>query len=129
MRAMTQEILNAPAPVVVYVAPSGSYAASAGAFISYSAPIASMAPGTNIGAASPVSLGPDITAPQAPAETQPNAAEQEPGPIPSTMQVKAIEDLSAYMRSLADLNKRNGQLGVEMITKGRASFCTASTGQ
>ena len=119
MREMTQEILNSDIPTVVYVSPSGSNAASAGAFIVYSAHIASMAPGTNIGAASPVSLGSDSPMPKDPTSdaatdnTDESAASQL-----STAQKKAIEDLSAYMRSLADTNNRNSQLGVEMITKG-----------
>ena len=126
MREMTKEILSSPVPVAVYVSPSGSYAASAGAFIVFSAHVASMAPGTNIGAASPIPLGSD-----APMPAEPGAKSQNPGQIPSvpekntetpssvsTAQTKAIEDLTAYMRALAELHGRNAKLGVEMITKG-----------
>jgi membrane-bound serine protease (ClpP class) len=56
-RAIVQRILNAPVPVVVYVAPTGARAASAGVFITMAASVAAMAPATNIGAAHPVSLG------------------------------------------------------------------------
>jgi membrane-bound serine protease (ClpP class) len=57
MRSIVREMLNAPVPVVVYVAPTGARAASAGAFITLAAHVAAMAPATNIGAAHPVAAG------------------------------------------------------------------------
>src|SRR5439155_13596965 len=57
MRAIVQRMLNAEVPVLIYVAPTGARAASAGVFITMAAHIAAMAPATNIGAASPVMLG------------------------------------------------------------------------
>ena len=121
MREMTKEILSSDVPVAVYVSPSGSYAASAGAFIVYSAHIASMAPGTNIGAASPIALGSDAPMPPEP-DSGPGKTDPMQPKIPvspaSTAQTKAIEDLTAYMRSMAEMHKRNAKLGVEMITKG-----------
>ena len=57
MRAMVQSILNAEIPVIVYVAPTGARAASAGVFITMAAHVAAMAPATNIGAAHPVAVG------------------------------------------------------------------------
>ncbi len=57
MRSIVQRLLNAGIPVVVYVAPTGARAASAGVFITMAAHIAAMAPATNIGAAHPVALG------------------------------------------------------------------------
>ena len=59
MRAMVQSILNSPVPVIVYVAPTGARAASAGVFITLAAHVAAMAPATNIGAAHPVAIGGD----------------------------------------------------------------------
>ena len=57
MRDIVKAILSADVPVIVYVAPAGSRAASAGVFITYAAHIAAMAPGTNIGSAHPVAMG------------------------------------------------------------------------
>lgn len=83
MRSIVQSVLNAPVPVVCYVAPQGARAASAGAFILISCPVAAMAPGTNVGAATPVGLS------------------------GATASKKALEDSVAYIRSLAEQRDRN----------------------
>ena len=83
MREITQAILNAQVPVIGYVAPSGARAASAGTFILLSTNIAAMAPGTNLGAATPVGLS---------------------GAVASD---KAVEDAAAYIRSIAEARGRN----------------------
>ncbi|MFC2067840.1 nodulation protein NfeD [Chloroflexota bacterium] len=90
MRDIVQYIVNARVPVVVYVSPSGARAASAGVFITISAHVAAMAPNTAIGAASPVSIGPE--------------GEQE---ISETMEEKILNDAAAYIRSLAESHGRN----------------------
>ncbi|MCG8016850.1 MAG: nodulation protein NfeD [Candidatus Thiodiazotropha sp. 'RUGA'] len=106
MRAIIKRIIASQVPVVTYVAPSGARAASAGTYILYASHIAAMAPATNLGAATPVSLGgTPNTRPE-----KPNAeAEQESAPPPATdaKNSKAINDAAAYIRSLAKLRNRN----------------------
>lgn len=87
MRVLVKAILAADVPVVVYVAPSGARAASAGVFIALAAPVSAMAPGTNIGAAHPVGLG--------------------GGAPDSVMSRKVVNDAAAYARSLAERHGRN----------------------
>lgn len=90
MREIVQEVLNARIPVIVYVAPQGARAASAGVFITLSAHIAAMAPNTVIGAAHPVALGTE--------------GEQT---ISEEMAQKIVNDAAAYIRSIATSRGRN----------------------
>jgi membrane-bound serine protease (ClpP class) len=90
MRDIVQLIVNSRVPVVVYVAPSGARAASAGVFITMAAHVAVMAPNTAIGAAHPVSIGSE-------GETT----------MSSTMEEKVLNDAAAYIRSLAAAHGRN----------------------
>ncbi len=86
-RKITQHLLNAELPSVVYVAPRGARAASAGTFITAAATFAVMAPGTNVGAASPVS----------------GDGEE----LPETLRSKVTNDAAAEMRTIAELRGRN----------------------
>jgi membrane-bound serine protease (ClpP class) len=88
MREIIKKELDADVPVVVYVAPPGSRAASAGAFITLAADVAAMAPNTNIGSSTPVAVG--------------------GGEIPSDLRRKVINDAAAYARELAETHGRNG---------------------
>ena len=88
MRDIVQAELNSTIPVIVYVAPQGARAASAGTLITLAADFAAMAPGTNIGAAHPVAIGPG-------------------GQPDSTMMAKVENDAAAYARSLAQQRGRN----------------------
>jgi membrane-bound serine protease (ClpP class) len=103
MRAIIQHIIDSRAPVVVYVAPAGSRAASAGFFILLSADVAAMAPGTHTGAASPLLAigGYPVTADQ-------------------TLQKKILNDATAYMRSYAARRERNVALAETAITDAKA---------
>ncbi|MCD2516208.1 nodulation protein NfeD [Massilia sp. G4R7] len=101
MRGVIKAILASRVPVAAFVAPSGARAASAGTYLLYASHIAAMAPGTNVGAATPVAIG---TRPgEAPA--QPGAGKPDGGA--SAMERKALNDAAAYLRSLAQLRGRN----------------------
>jgi membrane-bound serine protease (ClpP class) len=101
-RTIIQAIIASPVPVIVYVAPSGARAASAGTFIVYAAHIAAMAPGTSIGAATPVEIGGLPGLPQPKGEQK---DKQKDGL--TTAQRKAINDVVALLRGLAQLRGRN----------------------
>jgi membrane-bound serine protease (ClpP class) len=107
MRDIIKAILGSPVPVVTWVAPSGSRAASAGTYILYASHVAAMAPATNLGAATPVPVG---GAPP-PGEEKPAGDGDQPGAEPAPMrggpEAKAINDAVAYIRGLAERRGRN----------------------
>ena len=115
MREIISAILASPVPVATYVAPNGARAGSAGTYIAYASAVVGMAPGTNIGAATPVQLGLSPFFPGGKPEQpsgQKNGQEKEPvGEPGDTKSRKAINDAVAYIRSLADLNGRNADHG------------------
>lgn len=122
MRDMIRAILASPAPVATYVAPSGARAASAGTFILYASHIAAMAPGTNLGAATPVQIG---GPPSLPGGTEPRKDEK-PGRAPADhMEAKAINDAAAFIRSLAELRGRNVEWA-EKAVREAASLSAAA---
>ncbi len=107
MRKINQDILGSPVPVAVFVAPSGARAASAGTYILYASHVAAMAPGTNLGAATPVQIG-GVPDPGKSEPAQKDAKEKDDkGTKGDTLTRKAINDASAYIRSLAQLRGRN----------------------
>jgi membrane-bound serine protease (ClpP class) len=122
MREVIKAILTSPVPVATYVAPSGARAASAGTYILYASHVAAMAPGTNLGAATPVEIG--LGQPR-PEQDQPEAGKSEgekkpggnagkagkadagkPAAIPA-MERKQMNDAAAYLRGLAQMRGRN----------------------
>ncbi|MGW8194125.1 MAG: NfeD family protein [Desulforhopalus sp.] len=107
MRDIIQHILSSPIPVVSYVFPEGARAASAGTYILYASHVAAMSPATNIGAATPVSIGglPGTKEPQKEKKGQQESTTDNE----STMKRKVINDASAYIRSLAERQGRNGE--------------------
>ena len=116
MREIVSAILASPVPVSAYVAPNGARAASAGTYIAYASAIAAMAPGTNIGAATPVQLGGNPFAPGG----EPEQKEQKQGEGKSdepadTETRKVVNDAVAYIRSLAALNGRNAEWATQAV--------------
>jgi membrane-bound serine protease (ClpP class) len=103
MRDVIQAVLASPVPVVVYVWPEGAHAASAGALIALSAHFVAMAPGTNIGAAHPVSIG---------------AGGEEKNDV---MDEKVTNDAAAYARSLADRRGRNVEWAERVVRESISS--------
>jgi len=102
MRAIIKAILASPVPVAGLVAPGGARAASAGTYILYASHIAAMAPGTNLGAATPVQIGMPGTEPEG--EKPPGGTAAKPA---SALARKQVNDAAAYIRGLAQLRGRN----------------------
>ena len=113
MRQIIKDILSSPVPVAVFVAPSGARAASAGTYILYASHIAAMAPGTNLGAATPVQVGMGQSdAPARPAkedkqEKGDKQGQAKPADTRSDMSKKQVNDAAAYIRGLAQMRGRN----------------------
>jgi membrane-bound serine protease (ClpP class) len=96
MRDMVQQIVRSPVPVVMWVGPPGARAASAGVFLVYASHVATMAPGTAIGAAHPVNLG------------------------DATVEEKVVEDAAALLRSLAEQRGRDVEFADEAVRESRS---------
>ena len=144
MRSIVKSITASRVPVVGYVAPTGARAASAGTYILYACPVAAMAPGTNLGAATPVRLGGLPSTEPKPADTAPREKPSADGPDPVTSESaedpetgqgpikpaprknapmdassrKAVQDAAAYLRSLAELHGRNADWAERSVREG-----------
>jgi membrane-bound serine protease (ClpP class) len=115
MRDIIKAILASKTPIVSFVGPKGSRAASAGTYISYASHIAAMAPATNLGAATPV----QIAAPSMPsAPTEDDDAKAAPA---TAMEKKMVNDATAYIRGLAELRGRNAEWA-ELAVREAASL-------
>lgn len=93
-RQIVEAFFDSPVPIIVYIAPPGARAGSAGVFITYASHVAAMAPGTNIGAAHPVSVGSELT---------------------GTMDIKVTNDSAALIRTVAQQRGRNVQWGEDAV--------------
>ncbi|MCG8427481.1 MAG: nodulation protein NfeD, partial [Chromatiales bacterium] len=115
MRDIIKRIIASRVPVVTYVAPGGARAASAGTYILYASHVAAMAPGTNLGAATPVTIGgvpstPDPTKDkEKPADNQGTDDTAPPAGKTDPKQSKLINDAAAYLQSLAKMHGRNAE--------------------
>lgn len=131
MRDVVKEILAADIPIITYVAPDGARAASAGTYIAYASHIVAMAPATNIGSSTPVSIapGPGTPTPGAPpggggpaggggADGEPGDARQSAPASTDAMTRKIINDAVAYLQSLAELRGRNIEWAEETVRYG-----------
>jgi membrane-bound serine protease (ClpP class) len=138
MRDIIQAILNSSVPVATFVSPQGARAASAGTYILYASHIAAMAPATNLGAATPVSIGGSGGAPAMPSpldDAQEDSDDEETEDEPATdeddaddedaapslpelvtaMERKSVNDAVAYIRSLAELRGRNADWAEQAV--------------
>jgi len=111
MRSIIKAIVASPVPVAAFIAPGGARAASAGTYIVYASHIAAMAPGTNLGAATPIRIGAGGSAEPEPgqAKTAPDASASAGMNPASTETTKQVQDAAAYIRGLAQLRGRNVQ--------------------
>jgi len=127
MREIIRAILASPVPVATYVAPGGARAASAGTYITYASAIAAMAPGTNLGAATPIPFaGPGVQPPQQPSPSagkddkdskgakSDEASKNAPEPT-DTEGRKVLNDAIAYIRGLAGIHGRNAGWAEEAV--------------
>jgi membrane-bound serine protease (ClpP class) len=124
MRTINKDILASSVPVVTYVAPTGARAASAGTFILYASHLAAMAPGTNLGAASPVPIGGSHATTHDIDEKNKLHAENL-----STSEKKSTNDAAAYIRSLGELRGHNVTFAEDAVRNANSLSATEALQQ
>jgi membrane-bound serine protease (ClpP class) len=130
MREIITDVLASRVPVVGYVAPSGAHAASAGTYILYATHIAAMAPGTNLGAATPVQIGGPLpglpeTTPDKGDKDKKDGGDQRPK-SKDAMTAKATNDAVALIRSLAELRGRNADWAEKAVREAASLSAKAA---
>ncbi|CDM61620.1 nodulation protein NfeD (plasmid) [Rhizobium sp. T1470] len=125
MREIIRAILASSVPVAGFVAPSGARAASAGTYILYASHIAAMAPGTNLGAATPIALGGKPFGGE-PEPNKDNPSGKPPQPPRDASEAKAINDAVAYIRGLAELRNRNADWAEKAVREAASLSSTAA---
>lgn len=129
MREIIADILASSVPVVGYVAPSGAHAASAGTYILYATHVAAMAPGTNLGAATPVELGAPFPGLPPPPDDNKDGKDGDRTATPppkDTMSAKATNDAAAFIRSLAELRGRNADWAEKAVREAASLSADAA---
>jgi membrane-bound serine protease (ClpP class) len=125
MREIIADVLASPVPVIGYVAPSGAHAASAGTYILYATHIAAMAPGTNLGAATPVQLGGPLPGlPSGQPDT--NDKEAKDAKPKEALGEKATNDAVALIRSLAELHGHNADWAEKAVREAASLSANAA---
>ncbi len=117
MRELVKAILRADLPVITFVAPDGARAASAGTYIAYASHVAAMAPATNLGSSTPVSIGGPTPALPTPSQEGPDADAPTPPPG-DAMTRKVVNDAVAYLQGLAELRGRNIEWAEKTVREG-----------
>ena len=143
MRDIIKRILDTPVPVVGWVGPSGARAASAGTYLMMATHVAAMAPGTNLGSATPVPVGGSMPVPKTPAGAARDKIEEAaaddnderaaaPGEAENTgdaMRNKILNDAVAYIRGLAELRGRNADWAEQAVRVGANLGATEAKAQ
>ena len=126
MRDIIQEIVESPVPVATIVWPGGARAASAGTYILYASHIAAMAPGTNLGAATPVQVGGTGGLPGADEDEEGGEGDEEQAERSSSegdaMERKMINDAVAYIRGLARMHERNEEWAEKAVREAASLY-------
>jgi membrane-bound serine protease (ClpP class) len=117
MRDIIKNILSSPIPLVSYVAPAGSRAASAGTYILYASHISAMAPTTNLGAATPIKVGGLPGTPEEPSSPQEKKEGKEKPQTSDTLERKMVNDAVAYIKALASRHGRNQEWAEQAVSE------------
>ena len=129
MREIIAAVLASPVPVIGYVAPSGAHAASAGTYILYATHISAMAPGTNLGAATPVQIGGPIPGLPSGKPDKDDKEAKDAGTKKDAMSEKATNDAVALIRSLAELHGHNADWAEKAVREASSLSANAALGE